>query len=331
MWLKHGDKNTAYFHQKANQRRKKNRIDHIYDSQGNNQQDPRMIEETMINHFRTLFQSQETRHIQRTVDVVKNTISHDDYNHLSAAFTEEEVKEAIYNMKGLAAPGPDGLPALFYHTYWGIIGQDVTKAALQILNNNEDTTPYNNTHICLIPKKPNPDHPSDFRPISLCNVTLKIITKTIANRLKTILPNVISPNQSAFVPGRLITDNTLLAYEIFHYFNQSPSKQGFIGIKTDMAKAYDRVEWNFLKTTLDIMGFPNHLTNIIMNCVTNVTFFILINGQPSQTFKPQRGLRQGDLLSPYLFILCANVFSGLITKAQIERRLHGVKVANGAP
>jgi hypothetical protein len=117
MWLKHGDKNTAYFHQKANQRRKKNKIDHIYDSQGNNQHEPRMIEETMINHFRTLFQSQETSHIQRTVDVVKNTISQDDYNNLSAEFTEEEVKEAIYNMKGLAAPGPDSLPALFYHTY----------------------------------------------------------------------------------------------------------------------------------------------------------------------------------------------------------------------
>jgi hypothetical protein len=234
-------------------------------------------------------------------------------------------------MKGLAAPGPDGLPALFYHTYWDIIGQDVTRAALQILNNNEDTTPYNNTHICLIPKKPNPDHPSDFRPISLCNVILKIITKTIANILKTILPNVISPNQSAFVPGRLITDNTLLAYEIFHYFNQSTSKQGFIGIKTDMAKAYDRVEWNFLQATMETMGFPSHLTNIIMNCVTNVTFSILINGQPSQTFKPQRGLRQGDPLSPYLFILCVNVFSGLITKAQVEKKLHGVKVANGAP
>jgi hypothetical protein len=290
-----------------------------------------MIEETMVNHFRTLFQSQETSHIQRTVEVVKNSISQEDYNHLSAEFTEDEVKEAIQSMKGLAAPGPDGLPALFYHTYWDIIGQDVTQTALQILNNNEDTTPYNNTHICLIPKKSNPDHPSDFRPISLCNVTLKIITKTIANRLKNILPNVISPNQSAFVPGRLITDNTLLAYEIFHYFKQSSSKEGFIGIKTDMAKAYDRVEWIFLKTTLEIMGFPNHLTSIIVNCVTNVTFSILINGQPSQHFKPQRGRSQGDPLSPYLFILCANVFSGLITKAQNEKKLHGVKVANGAP
>jgi hypothetical protein len=116
-------------------------------------------------------------------------------------------------MKGLAAPGPDGLPAIFYHTYWDIIKEDVNKDVLQVLNDGGDPTPYNQTHICLIPKKNNPTHPSDFRPISLCNVIQKIITKTIANRIKEILPEVISQNQSAFVPGRLITDNTLVAFE----------------------------------------------------------------------------------------------------------------------
>jgi hypothetical protein len=129
-------------------------------------------------------------------------------------------------MKRLAAPGPDGLPAIFYHTYWDIIKNDVIKAVLQVLNDRGDPTPYNQTHICLIPKKNNPTHPSDFRPISLCNVIHKIITKTIANRIKEILPHVISQNQSAFVPGRLITDNTLVAFEVFQFFNQSKSKQG---------------------------------------------------------------------------------------------------------
>jgi hypothetical protein len=118
---------------------------------------------------------------------------------------------------------------------------------LHVLNNKGDPTPFNNTYICLIPKKKDPTHPSDYRPISLCNVLLKIITKTIANRIKLMLPDVISPNQSAFVPGRMITDNTLVAYEVFHFFNQSTSQKGYMGIKTDMAKAYDRVEWSFLQ------------------------------------------------------------------------------------
>jgi hypothetical protein len=113
---------------------------------------------------------------------------------------------------------------------------------LDVLNNGGDPSSYNSTYICLIPKTPSPSTPSDFRPISLCNVTLKIITKTIANRLKTILPDVISPNQSAFIQGRLITDNTLIASEIFHYLKNTNRKTGYVGIKTDMAKACDKVE-----------------------------------------------------------------------------------------
>jgi hypothetical protein len=234
-------------------------------------------------------------------------------------------------MKGLAAPGPDGLPARFYHTYWDIIGQDVTREVLHILNNKGNPSDLNKTHICLIPKTNNPLHPSDFRPISLCNVTLKIITKTIANILKPILHDIISPNQSAFIPGRLISDNTLTASEIFHYFALTNRKNGYIGIKTDMAKAYDRLEWGFLHATLQSMNFPPSLINTIMNCVTTVSFTILINGQPTKSFAPERGLRQGDPLSPYLFIICADVISSLLTKANHDKLIHGVKIAPRAP
>ncbi|PNX71213.1 ribonuclease H [Trifolium pratense] len=252
-------------------------------------------------------------------------------SYLSTNFTADEVHNAIKDMKGLAAPGPDGLPALFYHNYWDIVGKDVTEAVLNVLNKEENPDRYNNTHICLIPKIKNPITPSDYRPISLCNVIFKIITKTIANRLKPILPNIISHNQSAFVQDRLITDNTLVAFEIFNYFKHTNRKKGFVGIKTDMAKAYDRVEWNFLRATLEAMGFPQHLTNTILQCVTTVQFSILINGNPSTPFRPQRGLRQGDPLSPFLFIICADVLSGLITQAKNKQLIHGVKVANGAP
>jgi hypothetical protein len=186
------------------------------------------------------------------------------YDYLNMDFTKEEVVSAIKDMKSLAAPGPDGLPALFYHTYWDIVGEDITRETLQVLNYGGNPQPYNNTHICLIPKTNKPSYPSEYRPISLCNVTLKIITKTIANRLKMILPNIISKNQSAFVPGRLISDNTIIANEIFHYFNNTSKQKGYVSIKTDMEKAYDRIEWDFLRATLTSMNFPPKLVNTIM-------------------------------------------------------------------
>jgi hypothetical protein len=220
-WLQHGDKNTRFFHMKAIQRRKRNKISEIKDNQGTVWTDSADIERVLMDHFRTLFTKQDTQQIAQTVEVVKDRLNHDMKEHLSTNFTEEEVYKAIKDMKSMAAPGPDGLPALFYHTYWDIIGKDVILAALDVLNNNGDPSQFNHTHICLIPKIPNPISASDYRPISLCNVTLKIVTKTVANRLKSILPELISPNQSAFVQGRLITDNTIIAHEIFHFFTHS--------------------------------------------------------------------------------------------------------------
>jgi hypothetical protein len=209
---------------------------------------------------------------------VQNKLTPSIIDNLDSPFTAEDVLNAISGMKGLAAPGPYGLPAIFYHSHWNIVGPEITKIVLNVLNNQGDPSPFNNIHICLIPKKNNPQVPSDFRPISLCNVTHKIITKVIANRIKLILSDVISPNQSAFLPGRLISDNTIIAYELFHYFQQTSSTTGFIGMKTDMAKAYDRVEWEFLQATLNFMGFPKKLIQTIMKCVSTVSFSILING-----------------------------------------------------
>jgi hypothetical protein len=221
LWLTHGDKNTKFFHQKASQRRRRNKIELIKDVMNAPHTNQDEIEQILINHFQQLYSTQPTTNIPETTQVVQNRINQDMHDYLNEAYTADDVFAAIKDMKSLAAPGPGGLPARFYHTYWDIVGPDITKEALNVLNNGGNPQPYNETHICLIPKISNPSFPSEFRPISLCNVTLKIITKTIANRLKTILPNIISPNQSAFVPGRLITDNSLIANEIFHYLTQT--------------------------------------------------------------------------------------------------------------
>ncbi|KAK2444879.1 hypothetical protein QL285_015869 [Trifolium repens] len=200
------------------------------------------------------------------------------YDLLNQDLNASNVYQAVYQLKSNSAPGPDGLSAKFFQSYWDIIGEDITQYILDILNNGGSPRFLNNSYICLIPKNKHPSLPADFRPIALCNVMLKIVTKTTANRIKHVLNDIISPQQSAFLPGRLITENTLIAYEAFHYLKQTKNrKHGYVGIKLDMAKAYDRIEWCFLEQTLTTMGFPTRLINTIMGCVTTVSFSIYLS------------------------------------------------------
>lgn len=147
-----------------------------------------------------------------------------------------------------------------------------------------------------------------------------------------MLDQIISPQQSAFIPNRLITVNAMIAFEIFHFMKKKKlGKKGFAALKLDMSKAYDRVEWNFLRAMCCKLGFADSWTDLIMRCVSTVSYSILVNGQPSETFLPQRGLRQGDPLSPYLFLICAEAFSSLIHKAENHAEITGIKVARHAP
>ena len=146
-------------------------------------------------------------------------------------------------MAPTTAPGPDDMSPIFYKTFWNIVGNDVTKTVLDALNSGYVHESLNATFIALIPKVKNPKKVSNFRPISLCNVVYKLISKVVVNRLKKILPNIVSDSQSAFLPRRLITDNVLVAFETLHYLKRkTQGKDGYMALKLDMGKAYDRVE-----------------------------------------------------------------------------------------
>ncbi|KAL9687478.1 hypothetical protein QQ045_031881 [Rhodiola kirilowii] len=156
--------------------------------------------------------------------------------------------------------------------------------------------------------------------------------KILANRLKNILPEIVSDFQSAFVPGRLISDNILLAHEVLHYIkSRKNQKVGFFSIKTDMSKAYDRMEWRFLELMLIKLGFPIPWTRLVMECIRSVRYKVKVNNMVIEIPPPQRGLRQGDPLSPYLFLLCAEWLSLKISREVHSQRLKGVKVCHGAP
>lgn len=171
-----------------------------------------------------------------------------------------------------------------------------------------------------------------MRPISLCLVQYKIISKILCQRLKPILPALISDTQGAFVSERLISDNILVTHEKVHGLrtNESIGKQ-YMAIKTDMSKAYDRVEWPFLEALLENMGFDHIFVRWIMSCMTTVSYTILLNGQTHSIIKPERGLRQGDPLSPFLFILCAEALVNVLNVAEKNGKLHGIKLSKNRP
>jgi hypothetical protein len=332
LWLRDGDKNTKFFHGKASQRRKVNEIKKLKDAHGVWWKGEDKVEKLLLDYFKELFTTAGPLNVEETCEVVREKLSQEDKVRCAEAFTSDEVLAAIDQMHPLKAPGPDGLPALFFQKYWHIVGHEVQDMVLNALNNNGRLNDLNKTFIVLIPKGKNPHSPKDYRPISLCNVIMKIITKVVANRIKSTLPNVIDPEQSAFIQGRLITDNALIAMECFHWMKKKrKGKKGVMALKLDMSKAYDRIEWKFVEKVLSSMGYPSCMVSLIMRCISTVSYQVLINGQPSSSFSPQRGLRQGDPLSPYLFVLCADVLSGLIHKEVAAKNLHGIKIARTAP
>jgi hypothetical protein len=311
--------------------RKKNQIVQLEDSQGNICNSAEGLKTIAKDYFIDIFQQQQGDRLS-VINAITSSVSIEDNNVLTVPFSIVEFKDAVFSLEADKCPGPDGFNPGFYQQFWDLCGHEIFEAGCSWLECGAFPPGLNSTNIALIPKGESQKSMKDWRPISLCNVLYKIVAKVLANRLKPVLDKCISENQSAFVPGRSILDNAMAAIEIIHYMKaKTRGKKGEVALKLDISKAYDHIDWEYLKDMMAKMGFCQKWIRWIMLCVETVDYSIIVNGHMVGPVVPGRGLRQGDPLSPYLFIICAEGLSALIRQAENRGELHGIKICRKAP
>lgn len=332
LWLSLGDSNTGYFHAIAKGRTSKNRFSVITNKEGKPVFKEEEISSVIASFYSELFQSSNFDGIQTVINAVHPCIMEQQNIKLTLIPQAEEIKEATFAINADKGPGPDGFLAAFFHSNWEVIGPAVIREIQLFFTSGELALNINKTHVRLIPKVTGASRVEDYRSIALCNIYYKIISKLLSLRLKTVLDSIISENQSAFIPGRAIAENVLITHEILHYLKTSKAeKRCTMAMKTDMPKAYDCLEWRFIESVIQRLGFNAIWTGWMMQCITTVSYSYLINDTVYGNVKPYRGIRQGDPLSPYVFILCSEVLSGMCKKAGRNGSLQGVRVAQGCP
>jgi hypothetical protein len=196
-WLKYGDRNTSYFHRQAQWRARKNKIKKLKRLMVLGCETPQEMKQMVVQYFADLYSAEQEVQPNRVLHLIEPKITQEMNEDLCRHFIEKEISDALFQMRPLKAPGPDGFPAYFFQRHWGIVKEDVIAAVKQFFTNGIFPAEINDTLIVLIPKGIEPEEIKDFRPISLCNVIYKLISKCLVNRLWVYLAKIISPEQSA--------------------------------------------------------------------------------------------------------------------------------------
>ncbi|MCH80575.1 LINE-1 reverse transcriptase like [Trifolium medium] len=239
-------------------------------------------------------------------------------------FLEEDVREVIWSCDGNKSPGPDGFNFNFLKECWSTLKIDVMEFLNEFHQNDVLPKAVTASFLALIPKKDHPQLLSYYRPICLIDILYKLLSKLLAARLKNIMGKLISSCQSAFLPGRQILDGVVVLNEIIDLAKRR--KDCCLFFKVDFERAYDTISWNYLESMMLKMGFAEKWMKWMRACIFNSSMSVLINGSPTEEFTVGKGLRQGDPLSPFLFLLAAEGLSGMVNKAVDIGKFAGFKV-----
>ncbi|XP_068503760.1 uncharacterized protein [Phaseolus vulgaris] len=317
LWIKQGDSNSKFFHASIKWRTLRNEIKGAHcNLSGIWVEEPNRVKEVVKEFYKNKMSAIEDIGV-RLDNVEFKEISESDNRLLTDPFDEKEIKEAICDCDSHKSPGPDGVTFSFIKNNWCLLEKDMLGAVKNFHREGKIPKGCNASVLTLIRKSENPQSLEEYKPISLVSCLYKILTKVLSNRIKKVIKKVIDGSQSAFLSNRGLLDSVLVVNEVVDDLKRR-KKRGVI-VKLDFEKAYNSVSWEFLFYMMGRLGFCGKWVQWIRACLESATVSVLVNGSPTKEFKPTRGLRQGDPMAPFLFLIVAQAPSGVckeITKLQ---------------
>uniref|UniRef100_A0A251UDF3 Putative RNA-directed DNA polymerase, eukaryota, Reverse transcriptase zinc-binding domain protein n=1 Tax=Helianthus annuus TaxID=4232 RepID=A0A251UDF3_HELAN len=326
-WALDGDENSKFFHAHVNARKAVNGIPGLII--GSRWVDkPVQVKLEVLKFFRNRF-SEVVVNRPDWVSHGLRQLSDTEKESLVMPFSLSEIKCALKECGDDKAPGPDGFNFKFIKVFWHLFETDFLKVFERFFEDGAFSMGCNSSFIKLIPKIKDPVDLKNYRPINLIGIISKMVSKVLANRLKSVIGSVVSESQSAFLKGNFILDGPLIVNELYNWCKKSKKKVFFL--KIDFEKAYDNVNWNFLNSIMEQMGFPSRWCNWIKGSVESARSSVLVNGSPTFEFKCSKGIRQGDPISPFLFILVMEALSYMFDKEKSEGLLVGIQTPRNGP
>ncbi|GJU28851.1 RNA-directed DNA polymerase, eukaryota [Tanacetum coccineum] len=321
-WAIEGDENSSYFHGIINKKRSHLAIRGVFDD-GIWCTDPIKVKKLFHDHYETRFNKPSSARLRLNF-FFPHRLSCDQVADLEQVVSHDEIRSAVWDCGDNKSPGPDGFTFEFFKKYWKCIGPDFCEAVEQFFKHGSFSKGCNSSFIALIPKVMDAKHVNDYRPISLIGSVYKVVTKSLANRLAMVIANLVSDTQSAFVANRQILDGPFILNEVLDWCKRKNKQAMFF--KIDFAKAYDSVRWDYLIDVLEAFGFGSIWCNSIRGTFGFSKAPILVNGSPSDEFHLHCGLKQGNPLSPYLFILVMESLHLSVNKAVGEGVFKGIQL-----